>query len=266
MDGHDILNAPTGLPPESRIATPTQLTPNVSSSLSSSFSTTEESDFDWQEIFKDAGHMHITGITPALGEKLPAVCIDACRNAKKADVTISCDLNYRAKLWSCEQAKAVMEQVLQYVDLLIANEEDSEKILDIKASGTDVKNGVISRDGYVEVAEKIAMKYGVRNVAITLRESITASDNIWSAMLYRGGHAVFSRKYPVHIVDRVGGGDSFSAALIYAYINGYESQRAIEYAAAASALKHSIESDFNLVTVSEIESLVCGNTTGRVQR
>ena len=224
-------------------------------------------DFDWARILKGAGYFHFTGITPALGGDLPRICEDACRAAKKAGARISCDLNYRKNLWDTKTASKVMSKLLKSVDHLIANEEDAEKVLGIKADDTDVTGGKLSRDGYVGVAKKLMAKFpNLKTVAITLRRSISASDNVWGAMLYDGKKAYFSRDYNVHIVDRVGGGDSFAAGLLYALGNRFKPQAAIEYAAAASCLKHAIELDVNLSTVPEILQLAGGDGSGRVQR
>lgn len=231
-----------------------------------SIATATVSDFDWEKIFKDASWFHFTGITAALSDSDAEICLDACKKAKEMGLTISCDLNYRKKLWSEAKAKSVMENLVRYVDVLIANEEDAEKILGIKSEGTDVETGKLNKDGYIDVASQICEKYGVKSVGITLRKSFSASDNGWSAMLYTGGNAYFSKEYNIHIVNRVGGGDSFTAGLIYSLANEYEPQRAIEFAAAASCLKHSIENDFNLVTLAEVEALANGNGSGRVQR
>lgn len=223
-------------------------------------------DFNWENIFDDAQWFHFTGITPALSRTTPAVCEKACQEAKKRNIRISCDLNYRKNLWKSEQAKDVMERLLPYVDVLIANEEDAEKVLGIKARDTDVEAGKLNKNGYIEVAKEITEKYQIPYVATTLRKSISASDNLWSAMLYGNGKAYFSREYKVHIVNRVGGGDSFSAGLIYGMICQKTEQEMIDYAAAASCLKHSIEQDFNLVSVEEVLALAAGNGSGRVQR
>ena len=224
-------------------------------------------DFDWPRILKGAGFFHFTGITPALGGELPLVCEDACRAAKKAGARISCDLNYRKNLWDTKTASKVMSRLLKFVDHLIANEEDAEKVLGIRADDTDVTGGKLSRDGYVGVAKKLKAKFpNLKTVAITLRRSISASDNVWGAMLFDGKRAYFSRDYNVHIVDRVGGGDSFAAGLLYALGHRLPQQEAIEFAAAASCLKHSIELDVNLSTVPEILQLVRGDGSGRVQR
>ena len=159
-----------------------------------------------------------------------------------------------------------MEAIVPMCDLVIGNEEDADKVLGIQAEGSDVMSGKISREGYISVARQIQEKYGVKNVAITLRESVSASDNYWSAMYYTNDKPFFSKRYPIHIVNRVGGGDSFSAGLIYSLMNAYEPQKALEFAVAASCLKHTIELDFNLVTVDEVTRLADGDGSGRVQR
>jgi len=224
-------------------------------------------DFDWNHIFDhETGWFHFTGITAALSDNTANICEDACRAAKEKKITISCDLNYRKNLWTEEKARSVMSSLIRGIDVLIANEEDADKVLGIKAANTDVTTGKLSKEGYIEVARKLCEAYGVRYVGITLRESISASDNIWSAMLYDGKNAYFSKKYDVHIVNRVGGGDAFAAGLIYALGHGYQPQNSIEFAAAASCLKHSIERDFNLVTVEEVNRLAGGDASGRVQR
>lgn len=232
-----------------------------------SIATAQPADFDWDKIFdENAGWFHFTGITAALSDSTAAICLEACKAAKARGITISCDLNYRKNLWSEEKAKFVMEKLVRYVDILVANEEDADKVLGIKASDTDVNTGKLSREGYIEVARQLCETYGVKNVGITLRRSISASDNAWSAMLFDGEKSYFSKEYMIHIVNRVGGGDSFTAGLIYALSNSYEPQNAIEFAAAASCLKHSIEMDFNLVSVDEVEKLAGGDGSGRVQR
>lgn len=224
-------------------------------------------DFAWPRLLKGAGFFHFTGITPALGGGLPLIVEDACKAARKVGARISCDLNYRKNLWTTAQASKTMTKLLGYVDHLIANEEDAEKVLGIKADDSDVTGGRLSRDGYVGVARKLVAAFpNLKTVAITLRRSISASDNVWGAMLYAKGKAYFSRDYNVHIVDRVGGGDSFAAGLLYALGHRMPPQETIEYAAAASCLKHSIELDVNLSTVQEIRQLMSGDGSGRVQR
>ena len=224
------------------------------------------SEFDWDAIFENVAWFHWTGITPALGGELPEICLEACKAAKAHGVTISCDLNFRKKLWTSAQANAVMSKLMPYVDVCIANEEDAKDVFGIAASGTDIAAGKLSREGYRSVAEQLCARFGFKAVAITLRGSISASDNDWAAMLYTGGETYFSPTYHIRIVDRVGGGDSFGAGLIYAMLNGKAPQDTVNFAVAASCLKHSIEHDFDLVSVSEVEALAAGNASGRVQR
>lgn len=226
----------------------------------------QPSDFDWDAIFEGADWFHFTGITPALGENLVAICKEACLAAKKRGVKISCDLNYRGKLWTREQARAAMTELCRYVDVCISNEEDAKDVFGIEAEGTDIYGGKLNKEGYQSVARQLAEQFGFEKVAITLRTSLSASDNDWAAMLYDGKEYCFSKEYHLHIVDRVGGGDSFGAGLIYALLNGKTTQEAVEFAVAASALKHSVEGDFNRVTVSEVEKLAGGDGSGRVQR
>ena len=223
-------------------------------------------DFDWDSIFEGVDWFHFTGITPALGGALPEICEQACKAAKKRGVKISCDLNYRGKLWTREQARETMTRLCSYVDVCIANEEDAKDVFGIEAENTDITGGKLNKEGYVSVARKLAEHFGFEKVAITLRTSLSASDNNWAAMLFDGKDSFFSREYALRIVDRVGGGDSFGAGLIYALLQGKDSQAAIEFAVAASALKHSVEGDFNRVTVSEVEKLCKGDGSGRVSR
>lgn len=232
----------------------------------SSIAQADVEDFDWDRIFADTQWFHFTGITPALSDKAAAVCMEACKKAKEKGIIISCDLNYRNKLWTSEKAGEVMGALMEYVDVAIANEEDCEKVFGIKASNTDLTGGKLSHEGYVEVAKTLSQRFGIPTVAITLRGSLSASDNKWAGMLYTNGNSYFSKEYLIHIVDRVGGGDSFGGGLIYALSSGYEPQRAIEFAVAASCLKHTIEHDFNEVTVDEVEKLMNGDGSGRVQR
>lgn len=223
-------------------------------------------EFDWETIFADADWFHFTGITPALSPVTAKICLEAAKAAKAAGLTVSCDLNYRKKLWTREEANAAMSEICRYVDVCISNEEDAADVFGIRAEGTDVDSGKIEQEGYRCVAKQLTDRFGFRAVAITLRESISANDNRWAAMLYQGGEAYFSRKYSMHIVDRVGGGDSFGAGLIYGMLEGFDPQKTIEFAVAASCLKHSIEGDYNMVSVSEVESLMGGSGSGRVQR
>lgn len=232
----------------------------------SSIATASSSDFNWKEIFDGAEWFHFTGITPALNDTIADICLEACKAAKEAGVTISCDLNYRNKLWSKEKAGKVMGELCHYVDVCIANEEDASDVFGIQASNTDITAGTVNQEGYKEVAKQLSDRFGFSKVAITLRESLSANDNNWSAMLYDGTNYYFSKKYKMHIVDRVGGGDSFGAGLICAFLNHNTPQDSIEFAVAASCLKHSIEGDFNLVSIEEVKKLANGDASGRVQR
>jgi len=229
----------------------------------SAIATASKEDFNWDDIFGGAEWFHFTGITPALGDDVAEICLEACKAAKAKGITVSCDLNYRKNLWTREKAGEVMAGLMEYVDVCIANEEDASDVFGIKADDTDITGGKLNHEGYKEVAKKLADRFGFRKVAITLRGSISANDNNWAAMLYDESNYYFSKNYLVHIVDRVGGGDSFGAGLIYACISGYEPQATIEYAVAASCLKHSIEGDFNQVSVDEVAK---GDGSGRVQR
>lgn len=232
----------------------------------SSIAEASVSDFDWKKIFDGADWFHFTGITPALSESVADICLDACRQAKDFGITVSCDLNYRKKLWSKERAGEVMGKLCRYVDYCIANEEDAKDVFGIEADGSDIAGGKLNREGYVSVAKKLTEKFGFKGVAITLRESKSANDNDWSGMLYVNDNAYFGKKYGMHIVDRVGGGDSFGGGLIYSLLNGYSPQKTIDFAVAASCLKHSIEGDYNLVSAAEVNALAGGDASGRVQR
>lgn len=232
----------------------------------SAISTAEAGEFDWNEIFRDADWFHFTGITPALSDNVAEICLRACKEAKKRGVMISCDLNYRKNLWSKEQANKIMTELCGHVDICIANEEDAKDVFGIEASLTDVNQGRLNRESYKEVAEKLQSRFDFKKVAITLRTSISANDNNWAALLYDGKECYFSKEYKVHIVDRVGGGDSFGAGLIYSLLKGKIDSEALEFAVAASCLKHTIEGDFNLISVEEVEKLAGGDGSGRVQR
>ncbi len=223
-------------------------------------------DFDWDSIFEGANWFHFTGITPALGGNLVEICKQACIAAKARGIPISCDLNYRGKLWTRQQAQLAMTELCQYVDVCISNEEDAKDVFGIEAENTDIYGGKLNHEGYKSVARQLMERFGFEKVAITLRTSISANDNDWAGMLYDGENCCFSRSYHLHIVDRVGGGDSFGAGLIYALLSGKDTQQAIDFAVAASALKHTVEGDYNRVSVSEVEKLCGGDGSGRVQR
>lgn len=232
----------------------------------SSIALATSEDFDWDSILEGYDWFHFTGITPALSDNCANICMEALKVCRKKGITVSCDLNYRSKLWSREKAKEVMTGLMSYVDVLIANESDAEDVFGIRADGTDVIKGELDRNGYVSVAKQIAAKFGIKKVAITLRESLSASVNNWGGMLYQDGMSYMSAKYTIQIVDRVGGGDSFGGGLIYAMISGYDPQKVIEFAAAASCIKHTIEYDFNYASLEDVISLMNGNASGRVQR
>ncbi|MEO7934238.1 MAG: sugar kinase [Chthoniobacterales bacterium] len=232
----------------------------------SAISEIKTGEVNWSEVFADAGWFHFTGITPALSDSAAAVCLEAAQAAKAAGVLVSCDLNFRKKLWSSQKANDVMSGLMPYVDYCIANEEDAEKVFGIKAGETEVTSGSLEHDRYVDVARQLTDKFGFKGVAITLRESFSASRNGWSALFYTDGQDYFSRRYEIEIVDRVGGGDSFAGGLIYALLNGKSPADTINFAVAASALKHTVSGDYNLVTLKEVEALVGGDGSGRVQR
>ena len=233
----------------------------------SSLALAGRSEFNWDEIFDGADWFHFTGITPALGGAMPEICLEACKAAKAKGVTVSCDLNFRGKLWSREQAGEVMAKLMPYVDVCIANEEDAKDVFGIAAENTDINSGKLDREGYISVARQLTERFHFRAVAITLRGSISASENNWSGMLYNGGEAHFARNYLIHLVDRVGGGDSFGGGLIHAMRKWPDDpQQQIEFAVAASCLKQATEFDFNLCSEQEVLALVNGNASGRVQR
>ena len=232
----------------------------------SSFAVSSPDEYDWDKIFDGVDWFHFTGITPALSENCAEICMQACKKAKEKGITVSCDLNYRNKLWTKQKAREVMTTLMPYVDVCISNEEDANDVFGIKAKDTDVTSGQLNKAAYESVAKQLMDTFGFKYVAITLRTSISANDNKWAGMLYDGKNAYLSKEYNVHIVDRVGGGDSFGGGLIYALLENYDCQSAIEFAVAASCLKHSIEGDYNMVTVDEVKKLAGGDASGRVQR
>ena len=234
----------------------------------SSFSQSEKCDYDWDTIFEDADWFHFSGITPALSENLVEICLVACKKAKEMGITISCDLNYRKKLWSPEKAQKTMTNLMQYVDVCFTNEEDADKVLGIQASDTNIEKGNLNKDSYLSVAKQICNRFGCQYVSISLRKSYSASYNGWSVMLYDSKlrQAYFSKEYDIQIVDRVGAGDSFAAGIIYCLINQMEGWRIVEFAAAASCLKHSIEGDYNRISIQDISNLIENGGSGRVVR
>lgn len=225
-------------------------------------------EYDWDKLFEGVDWFHWTGINPALSDNLIEICEMACKKAKKKGITISCDLNYRKNLWSTKKAQTVMSRLVKYVDICVANEEDADKVLGIKAPNNDVESGTLNTEGYEYVAKTICEEYGCKKVAITLRESHSASRNGWSGMLFdkEKGRAYYSNHYEIDVIDRVGGGDSFTGALIYGLISERSNQDSINFAAAASCLKHSIEGDYNRVTVQDVDNLIMNGGNGRVQR
>jgi len=216
-------------------------------------------DYDWDVILIGAEWFHFTGITPALGERAAAAALAACKAAKKAGAVISCDLNYRKKLWSREKAREVMTGFAEYIDVLFANEEDAGDVFGVRSEEAGAA-------GFESVARQLTERFGFKKVAVTMRESVSATVNNWSGLLLDGGKTYFSKKYTINIVDRVGAGDSFAAGMIYALLEGQSPAVAVEFAAAASCLKHTVEGDFNLAGLAEIRALAGGDGTGRVQR
>ena len=235
----------------------------------SSISTAKADEFDFDEIFKDADWFHFTGITPAVSDSAAKLTEVALKAAKKAGVTVSVDLNFRKKLWSSEKAKRIMTNLMQYVDVCIGNEEDAEKVLGFKPGNTDVTAGELELNGYVDIFNQMCDQFKFKYVISSLRESFSASNNAWSACIMDGATREFyhSKKYHITpIVDRVGGGDSFAAGLICGLCDKKDFKSALEFAVAASALKHTIPGDFNLVTREDVEGLAGGDGSGRVQR
>jgi 2-dehydro-3-deoxygluconokinase len=229
----------------------------------------QKGEIDWINVFENAGWFHWTGITPAINKNSREVLAEACSIAKKMGIIISCDLNFRAKMWSEKEAQSVMVPLMEYVNVCIANEEDAEKSLGHKAGKTNVEKGHIDQEGYFNVANTLKQKYNFDSVAITLRESHSASKNGWSALLLDNkdcSDPYRSTKYDIEIVDRVGGGDSFASGLIYGLLTKSNTKDALEFAVAASCLKHSIPGDFNLVSIIEVEKLIKSGGSGRVER
>ena len=232
----------------------------------SAFSEASVDEFRWDEILKGADWFHFTGITAALSPNCASICQEASLAAKRLGIRVSCDLNYRKNLWSPEEAQRTMRPLMKNVDVLFGNEEDSEKALGVKADDTDITAGKLSIEGYTALARRLVSTFGFEKVAISLRESISASVNNWSGLLHSNGETYLSKKYSMQIVDRVGGGDSFASGMIYALLHGMDDKTSLEYAVAASCLKHSIEFDFNLSTTEEVTALMSGDASGRVRR
>ena len=232
----------------------------------SSIAEAEVADFDFERIFDGATWFHFTGITPAISDKAAALTLEACKAAKKAGATISCDLNYRAKLWTPAKAQSVMRPLMDYVDVCIGNEEDAERCLGFRPDA-DVTAGRTDADGYKEIFRRMYDTFHFKYVASTLRESYSASHNGWKAIIYNGEEFYESRRYDIApIVDRVGGGDAFAGGLIHGLLTKASQGEALEFAVAASALKHTIAGDVNMVSAAEVEALAGGDASGRVQR
>lgn len=223
-------------------------------------------ELDFDTIFEGADWFHTTGITPALSDKAAAVTEAALKAARAKGIVTSIDLNYRKKLWSKEKAREVMTRLCQYVDVCIGNEEDADTTLGFKAAGTDVTKGELNLDGYKSVFEQMKEKFGFKYIASTLRESHSASDNGWSALVYDGHDFYHTKSYDVRIVDRVGSGDSFASGFIFGLVTGMTLSEAAEFGVAASALKHTIPGDLNHATLTEVKELMKGDGSGRVQR
>jgi len=223
-------------------------------------------EFDWDKILDGADWFHTTGITPALSDKAATLAEAALKAAKAKGIMTSIDLNYRKKLWTKEKAREVMTKLCQYVDVCIGNEEDADTTLGFKAKDTDVTKGELNLEGFKDVFKQMKAKFGFKYIASSLRESHSASDNGWSALVYDGTEFYHTRKYEVRIIDRVGSGDSFASGFIYGLVTGMAMKDAAEFGVAASALKHTIPGDLNHATLSEVKDLMKGDASGRVQR
>ncbi len=232
----------------------------------SAVSAIDPKQLDWPLLLRGKRWFHTTGITAALSQASAEAALQAVRTAKEMGLSVSCDLNYRKKLWSRQDARIVMSELVRYVDVVIANEEDCADVFGIEADKTDVTTGKLDPEHYKSVAAQVRELSGAKFVAITLRESLSASDNNWSAMIDDGTQSLFSRKYPVHIVDRVGGGDSFGAGLIHGFLSNWDSQKTLDFAVAASALKQTLPGDVNLVSENDVLNVMKGDISGRVQR
>ena len=228
----------------------------------------DSSSFDWEKIFDGADWFHITGITPALSDSLAKISVDAVKAAKKAGLTVSCDINYRSKLWSAQKARPVMTEIMKYVDVCIGNEEDAEIVFGIKAGATDVTKGQLDTDGYKKSLQTVAETFGCKIVAYSQRKSYSASDNGWSGIIYddEKKQVYTSAQYDIRITDRIGGGDAFASGLIYALHNNISPANAIETAAAAGCLDQTLEGDFCLFGINDVFDLAGGNSSGRVKR
>lgn len=234
----------------------------------SAIASADPSSFNWEKIFDGADWFHITGITPALSDSLAKISVDAVKAAKKAGLTVSCDINYRSKLWSAQKARPVMTEIMKYVDVCIGNEEDAEIVFGIKAGATDVTKGQLDTDGYKKSLQTVAETFGCKIVAYSQRKSYSASDNGWSGIIYddEKKQVYTSVQYDIRITDRIGGGDAFASGLIYALHNNISPANAIETAAAAGCLDQTLEGDFCLFGINDVLVLAGGNSSGRVKR
>ena len=228
-------------------------------------------DFDWPAILKGAAAFHFTGITPALSKNCAALCLQAVKAARKLGVTVTCDLNFRKKLWTRAQAKKTMTELCKYVDVCILNEEDASDVFEIKAARSNVSQAKLDSEGYKDVARQLFDRFDFKAVAISQRESYSASDNGWSGLYFERGTAgqpkmYASKKYELRLVDRVGGGDAFAAGIIYGLLNKLGGQKTVDFAAASGALQQTIEGDFSRATVAEVERLAAGDSSGRISR
>lgn len=233
---------------------------------SSAISELSPGKIDWASVFHGKDWYHFTGITPAISAAAAATTMEAAEAAKRAGLTVSCDFNYRKNLWEPEKAQATMRPLMEYVDVAIGNEEDSEKSLGIEAKGIDVTKGQLDPEAYISVIERLVDQFRFQKIGITLRESMSANFNEWSAIFWDGNQTHIGKKYPINIVDRVGGGDAFAAGIIYGCSQGLNSRNTLDFAVASSALSHTVHGDFNLVSVEEVNLIAGGDTSGRVQR
>ena len=232
----------------------------------SSFSQLSAGEIDWESVLSGKDWLHFCGTAPAQGAGVVDVLLEGLKTAKSKGITVSADYNYRSKLWSRETARSVMEKIMPFVDIGIGNEEDCEAMFGIHADGSDYASGKVDAASYEVVARKMTERFGLKYQAITLRESSSANRNGWSAIIHDGKKCYRSRKYSIDVIDRIGAGDSFSGALIYSLAAGEDISRALEFAVAASCLKHTVLGDFNLVSRNDVLDLVKGNESGRVKR
>lgn len=232
----------------------------------SAFANSSPGDYDWNKILRGALWLHVTGITPALSKNCAFITLEACRKAKERGITVSCDLNYRSKLWTKQKARAFMKLLAPSVDVLITNEDDALNVFGIKTEHTDTESGVIDAAAYKKTMLALHKKFAFKKIAVTLRQSESASVNSWSGIYFDGKDFWTSRRYKINLVERVGSGDAFAAGLIYALCKKFSGQKTVDFAAAASALKHSIDGDYNMVSAEEVMQLAASAGTGRIKR